>query len=137
MSSILEKWLTTTYRDKQSRTCGVSIKNGRFFMRLTQYFEHYNDGLDAKGEGDTLSTAAHDTILHLHQLLWKQILRRSADEKNNAPSKFTRTDPVLIEMRELQQKEFNRFKFLKEEKYREKIFKNDILELLKTKDDLS
>ena len=92
-------------------------------MRLSQYFQKFPDGIDVKGEGDTLDEATRDTILEFHKSLWRRINRKTTEV-------ISGNDEILKEWRELQIADFHRYQFLKEDAYRDKIFKNpDLLKL--------
>lgn len=130
----LEQWLKNVINDKSSRTSSVQVKGNRVFVRISHYFEHYKDGLDARGEGNDLKEATKDAILHFNQLLWKQVVRRSKNTELNK-LKDKEHDQILKEMRAVHLKEFKACEFLKEVEYRDKIYKNnDLLELSERED---
>lgn len=133
----LEKWIREgNHFMNHSRTASISYKNGRFFIRISHYFEHYKDGLDAKGEAVNLQDAAKDAILHFNQLLWKQITRRSKDPDLNK-LKNEEHNLILKEMKKVHDYEFAMFDWLKSPEMREKIYKNyDLLELNKKEENI-
>lgn len=121
MSKYLEKWVLA---GSSARTCAISNPTKKHWhVRLTQYFEAYGNGLDARGEGDTLNEAAKAAIIHFNQLLWKQVVRRSKDILVFANP----DDPIIKEMKRESVKEFKLFAFLNDEEVRSTIYKNEVL----------
>jgi hypothetical protein len=100
------------------RTASIKYDNKKnlFIIRVSQYFPSYNDGLDAKGSSATIDEATRDAIIHFHELLWKQINRRTKEV-------FENSDAVLNEMLYSFKKDQTRFTFLSSDIAKKRIFK--------------
>lgn len=123
--TLIEKWVLCGSSPRTAAISNPTKDKKKWSVRLTQYFTHYGNGLDARGEGATLREATVAAIIHFNQLIWKQVLRRTKDNAVHTNI----NDPIIKEMKAESKKEFSKFSFLNHEEVRKSIYRNEVLDL--------